>query len=154
MELNKNYNSLGSGKITQQSIEEAVDIKGLINFLLDNIDILESLLKEKPNKFLKQIYNSIKNEKKLPLKINKHIEIYIFNIKNDIKKIFNYIEFRYKFELCGRKKIKLSYPPYLLIEPVSSCNLRCPFCFQTDKSFTKKPFMGVMNFEFFNDIVW
>ena len=28
---------------------------------------------------------------------------------------------------------------YLLIEPVSTCNLRCPFCFQTDKTFTKKP---------------
>ena len=53
----------------------------------------------------------------------------------------------------GKKKINLGYPPYLLIEPVSTCNLRCPFCFQTDKSFTKKPFMGVMKFDLFKKIV-
>ena len=61
--------------------------------------------------------------------------------------------FRYKFLKCGREKINLGYPPYLLIEPVSTCNLRCPFCFQTDKTFTKKPYMGVMNFELFRKAV-
>ena len=52
-----------------------------------------------------------------------------------------------------KKKINLGFPPYLLIEPVSSCNLRCPFCFQIDKSFTRKPYMGVIDFEFFKKIV-
>ena len=42
---------------------------------------------------------------------------------------------------------------YLLIEPVSTCNLRCPFCFQTDKSFTRKPYMGLMKFELFKKIL-
>ena len=51
------------------------------------------------------------------------------------------------------KKINIGYPPHLLIEPVSTCNLRCPFCFQTDKTFTRKPFMGVMEFDFFKKIV-
>ena len=55
--------------------------------------------------------------------------------------------------LISLKKLNTDYPPYLLIEPVSTCNLRCPFCFQTDKTFTKKPFMGVMDIEFFKKIV-
>ena len=44
------------------------------------------------------------------------------------------------------KKNKFIFTSYLLVEPVSTCNLRCPFCFQSDKSFTKKPYMGVMDF--------
>ena len=52
-----------------------------------------------------------------------------------------------------KKKINIGYPPYILIEPVSTCNLRCPFCFQTDKSFTKKPYMGVMDMSLFKKVV-
>ena len=48
----------------------------------------------------------------------------------------------------------MDYPPYLLIEPVSACNLKCPFCFQTDKSFSGvKGNMGVMKFELFQKVV-
>lgn len=153
MKLNKNYSNLGSAKITQKTIDNVIDIKKIIEILLYNINILEDLIRESPNEFNKEIYNSLKFKKNLPLRFNKHIEIFILNSLNDIKKIFNYIEFRYKFEICGKKKINLGYPPYLLIEPVSSCNLKCPFCFQTDKSFTKKPFMGVMKFELFKQII-
>lgn len=153
MKLNKNYINLGSAKIAQKTIDNIIDIKKIIEILLDNINILEDLIEESPNEFKKDIYNSLKFKKNLPLRFNKHIEIFILNSLNDIKKIFNYIEFRYKFELCGKKKINLGFPPYLLIEPVSTCNLRCPFCFQTDKSFTKKPFMGVMKFELFKEII-
>ena len=153
MKLNKNYINLGSAKIAQKTIDNIIDIKKIIEILLDNINILEDLIEESPNEFKKEIYNSLKFKKNLPLRFNKHIEIFILNSLNDIKKIFNYIEFRYKFELCGKKKINLGFPPYLLIEPVSTCNLRCHFCFQTDKSFTKKPFMGVMKFELFKEII-
>lgn len=153
MKLDKNYSNLGSAKIAQKTIDNVIDIKKIIKILLDNINILEDLIEESPNEFKKEIYNSLKFEKNLPLRFNKHIEIFILNSLNDIKKIFNYIEFRYKFELCGKKKINLGFPPYLLIEPVSSCNLRCPFCFQTDKSFTKKPFIGLMKFELFKEII-
>ena len=79
--------------------------------------------------------------------------MFILKNQKDINKVIKYIIFRYKFHLAGSKKINFGYPPYLLIEPVSTCNLRCPFCFQTDKSFTKKPFMGVIDFEFFKNIV-
>ena len=81
------------------------------------------------------------------------MELYINNNKNDFLKVFKYIVFRYKFLVAGKKKINLGYPPYLLIEPVSTCNLRCPFCFQTDTTFTKKPFMGVIDFDLFKKVV-
>ena len=90
---------------------------------------------------------------RLLFKINKHIEIYTKFNKSDIIKVFGYLIFRYKFLIAGKEKKNLGYPPYLLIELVSTCNLRCPFCFQTDKSFTKKPFMGVIDFDFFKKVV-
>ena len=81
------------------------------------------------------------------------MELFILKNRLDINKVIKYLSFRYKFYLAGKNKINLGYPPYLLIEPVSACNLRCPFCFQTVKSFTRKPFMGVMDFDFFKNIV-
>ena len=51
------------------------------------------------------------------------------------------------------KKITFEVPLYLLIEPVSTCNLRCPFCFQVDKTFTRKPYMGTMNIDLFKKII-
>ncbi len=51
------------------------------------------------------------------------------------------------------KKRFFDAPPYILIEPISTCNLRCPFCFQTDPTFTKKPYMGIMDFVLFKKII-
>ena len=67
--------------------------------------------------------------------------------------IFNYLAFRYKFKLASSQKEELEVPPYLLIEPVSACNLRCPMCFQIDKTFTRKPFMGIIDWDFFKRVV-
>jgi radical SAM protein with 4Fe4S-binding SPASM domain len=33
------------------------------------------------------------------------------------------------------------------------CNLRCVMCFQTDKSFTKKPFMGMMDMGLYRNVI-
>ncbi len=144
---------LGSGKISQFSITEMVDQKAIEEILLNNIELIEDYLKDKDDKYGDEIYNSLLKNKKLNFIVNKHLELFINNNKNDFLKIFKYLVFRYKFLVAGKKKINLGYPPYLLVEPVSTCNLRCPFCFQTDKSFTKKPYMGTMNFDLFKKIV-
>ena len=91
--------------------------------------------------------------KSFNMNIDPHIIKYVINNRKNISKIYRYINFRYIFEQASLKKVQTDYPPYLLIEPVSTCNLRCPFCFQTDKSFTKKPFMGTMKLDLFNNII-
>jgi len=65
-----------------------------------------------------------------------------------------YLVFRYKMNYYPKKKILYDFPIYLLIEPISSCNLRCIMCFQIDQSFTSnKEFMGIMDFELFKKII-
>lgn len=144
---------LGSSTIYQKSISVKIDIDKINNIYLTNIDIFEKFNIDNPDIYADELLKKLKTKKKLDLPINKHIELTIIKNQHDIKKIIKYIIFRYKFYIAGRRKINLGYPPYLLIEPVSTCNLRCPFCFQTDKSFTKKPFMGVMNLDLFKKIV-
>ncbi len=149
----KKSNKLGAIITGQTSINADVDQKKIEEFLIEQIPRLEKILIKKPDLHGSEILNYLKKNNSLKFQLNKHEEIYINNQNQKINKIFQYIVFRYKFYLCGKEKINLGYPPYLLIEPVSSCNLRCPFCFQTDKSFTRKPFMGIMDLEFFKKVV-
>lgn len=66
----------------------------------------------------------------------------------------NYLIFRYKFNSYPAQHIVSDFPNYLLIEPVSACNLRCVMCFQIDESFSaNKEFMGKMDFELFKKII-
>ena len=71
----------------------------------------------------------------------------------DEDRILKYLNFRYKFNKASNQKKVFDYPPYLLIEPNAACNLRCPMCFQIDKTFTRKPFMGVMKWDLFTKVV-
>jgi len=65
-----------------------------------------------------------------------------------------YLIFRFKMNYFPKKKIVYNFPLYLLIEPVSACNLRCIMCFQIDESFTSNSnFMGMMDFELFKQII-
>ena len=73
--------------------------------------------------------------------------------KNDPSKWLEYIIYRFKFRLYPMRNIVPNFPIYLLIEPTSACNLRCPMCFQADKTFTKKEYMGQMKYELFTKIV-
>ena len=144
---------LGTSVIDQKSISVDIDIDKINKIYLSNIDFFEKFNLNNPDIYADELLNKLKTNKKLDLLITKHIELTILKNQKDINKIIKYIIFRYKFYIAGKRKINLGYPPYLLIEPVSTCNLRCPFCFQTDKSFTRKPFMGVIDFDFFKKIV-
>ena len=137
----------------QRSIDVEIDKKKIYNIYLSNIDHFQDHCQKSNDIYAKDLLNQLKVNKKFEFPITKQMELFILKNQNDILKIIKYIIFRYKFKLAGSKKINLGYPPYLLVEPVSTCNLRCPFCFQTDKSFTRKPFMGVMDFEFFKNII-
>jgi len=65
-----------------------------------------------------------------------------------------YLTFRYKFNNFPIKRIVSDFPLYVLIEPVSACNLRCIMCFQIDETFSgNKNFMGKMNISLFKKII-
>ena len=145
--------ALGSGKIGQRSIGEKVNINQIKKLFQKNINEFEKIVQETNDNHAKDLLIQLRDENKLSLPINKHVEMFILKNQKDPIKIIKYLIFRYKFYIAGKNKINLGYPPYLLIEPVSACNLRCPFCFQTDKTFTKKPFMGVIDFEFFKNVI-
>jgi len=144
---------IGRHNVAQFYIDENVNHENLNNIFLSNIDSIQSILIKKPDAFGQEILEYLIKKKSLIFPLNRHEELYILKHIEDFKKIYNYLVFRYKFLKCGKDKINIGYPPYLLIEPVSACNLRCPFCFQIDKSFTKKPYMGVMDFDLFKKIV-
>ena len=145
--------ALGRGKIGQRSIGEKVNIDQIKKLFQTNLNKFEKIVQETNDNHAKDLLIQLRDENKLSLPINKHVEMFILKNKKDPIKIIKYLIFRYKFYIAGKNKINLGYPPYLLIEPVSACNLRCPFCFQTDKTFTKKPFMGVIDFEFFKNVI-
>ena len=145
--------ALGSNSIRQESIGENVNVDQIIKIYLSIIDIFNKFIEESDDFYAEELFNQLKNNKKFDFPINKSMEMFIVKNQKNIKKIIKYLIFRYKFYIAGKNKINLGYPPYLLIEPVSTCNLRCPFCFQTDKSFTKKPFMGVIDFDFFKKLI-
>jgi radical SAM protein with 4Fe4S-binding SPASM domain len=145
--------AMGSNTVSQESIGENVNVDHVNKIYLSIIEIFNKFIEESNDIYAERLFNQLKNKKKFDFPINKSMEMFIVKNQKNIKKIIKYIIFRYKFYIAGKNKINLGYPPYLLIEPVSTCNLRCPFCFQTDKSFTKKPFMGVIDFDFFKKIV-
>ena len=145
--------NLGKGTTFQKTVDENVDQVSVELFLYEKINEIQNFLKNNPDKFGEEILVHLKSKKKIIFNLNKHEELFILKKKKNLDKIIKYLIFRYKFHLCEKDKINLGYPPYLLIEPVSTCNLKCPFCFQLDKSFTRKPFMGVMVFELFKKVV-
>ena len=87
-----------------------------------------------------------------------------FNIKINVKKeiegltginICKYLIHRYRYEIFPAKYEIDKYPPYLQIEPTSTCNYRCVFCYQTDNVFNKKSngFMGHMALDMFKKVI-
>ncbi len=66
-----------------------------------------------------------------------------------------YLVHRYRYEIYPQLCQLDDYPPYLQIEPSSICNYRCVFCFESDKTFTRRSagFMGHMPLDLFQRII-
>jgi len=66
-----------------------------------------------------------------------------------------YLVHRYRYEIFPQQFVVDDFPPYLQIEPSSICNYRCVFCYETDKTFTRKSagFMGHMKLGAFKRVV-
>ena len=66
-----------------------------------------------------------------------------------------YLYHRYRYDIWPRQRQLDESPPYLQIEPVSFCNYRCVFCYQTDRVYFRKSAsgMGVMDPGLFREII-
>ena len=74
--------------------------------------------------------------------------------KNPENKWAEYLSYRYKFKNYPREQILKNFPPYVLLEPTSICNIRCVMCFQVDRSFSSnKDFLGRMPWDIFTKAV-
>ena len=108
-------------------------------------------IKKSDEIYLKEIFDYIEKNDSLPFKFTSQELLYL---KKHEKNIWlDYFLFRYKFRKFPQEKIVSDFPIYVLIEPVSTCNIRCTMCFQIDKTFTKKPFMGTMDLNFFKKVI-
>ena len=123
------------------------DIKLLIKNLKKNSDSITDI---KDQQILKEIINLlVKNGTFFLSPQEMH-----FLDSNDKENWAEYLIFRYKMKYFPRKQLVYNFPIYLLIEPVSACNLRCIMCFQIDKSFTSNNnFMGNMEIDLFKKII-
>ena len=134
--------------ITQDVIGQNINNEK-INSILDKV---LKKIKNEPEFFDKE-FLEILGDFELFKKFYNYIEIYKISRMDDEDKIIKYLNFRFKFNQASKKRKEFDHPPYLLIEPVSACNLKCPMCFQIDKTFTRKPFMGIMKWELFQKVV-
>jgi MoaA/NifB/PqqE/SkfB family radical SAM enzyme len=64
-----------------------------------------------------------------------------------------YLIYRFKFKVLPERREVTQFPIHVLVEPTSVCNLRCVMCFQTDASFTRKPYMGRMDIGLYRDVI-
>ena len=132
----------------QIQLTKNLDQKKILE-LLNNKDLLKFAIEDNDKK---EILNSVINQKTLNFPISNH-EIFYCDRLNDPAQILNYLTFRFKLYKANYLNTVYNFPPYLLLEPVSACNLRCPMCFQIDKTFTRKPYMGMMKWDLFTKVV-
>jgi len=112
----------------------------------------KSILSDEDRVIIEKLYSELLKSKLLPEWWTEQESSYLKNIK-DADEAVKYIAFRYKFRVYPIDRVVSEFPLYVLIEPVSVCNLRCPFCFQVDGEFTRKPYAGVMKLDLFKRVV-
>ena len=131
----------------QRFLTESLE-RDFIRILSENLNTLEVI----KDPLSQKILLSIRESGKLNFNISNHESFFCRTIKKP-EHLLQYLTFRYKFRLASAQRRVFDAPPYLLLEPVSTCNLKCPMCFQIDKTFTRKPFMGIMQWDLFTRLV-
>jgi len=139
------------------STDEFSETRSRINRLISS-DSFVSLSNKDKNYILKfqDGYDKSANSQRLEedeIILSGHEVVEFSNISD--ADAFRYLIYRYKYNLFPELKIVDDYPPCVQIEPVSVCNFRCVFCYQSDESFSKKKFghMGRMDIGLFKETI-
>lgn len=145
----KNFNIPDFGRIFlgKKKEDELVNHKNIKH----SFDISIDKFDEEDREVVQTLLDSLQKTGELPFELSQQETTYIRT--SDISVWCEYLVFRYKLRVYPQLKKVAKFPVYLLIEPVSACNLRCVMCFQIDKTFTKKPYMGTMSVETFKKVV-
>ena len=109
-------------------------------------------LDSEDKKIVRKIVFQMESTGSLPSWWSEQESSYLSKISSKEKSI-KYVIFRYKFRTFPIDRVSTNFPLYVLLEPVSACNLRCPFCFQTDPDFTRKPYAGIMDMSLFKRVI-
>ena len=144
--LSKTDSVIGVLKFTKDAgVEHPITAK-----LLDSL-YEESVIQEIDQPIYDEIYAMVKESGQLPFGWTPQEQHYLD--RQPQSKWLGYLIYRYKFRLYPERLITAPFPTYVLIEPASVCNLRCPMCFQVDRSFTRKPYMGLMDLDMYKNVI-
>ena len=108
-------------------------------------------LTDADNKIVSEMVESLERDGVLPFSWSNQEKF--FWDTNPPDRLVPYLIFRFKFRVLPKRREVSDFPIHVLIEPASICNLRCVMCFQTDRTFTKKGYMGTMDLGLFRDVV-
>ena len=101
--------------------------------------------------YFQALLESLNRKNDFPYSWTPQEQFFIDN--NPPNKIIPYLIYRYKFRTLPLLRTITKTPVHIAIEPASKCNLRCPMCFQVDKTFTDGHPMGLMRMELFKKII-
>lgn len=132
--------------LTQGSSEDAKLTGQLINDLA-----CKSTLSIEDRLIVDEIVLSVDRDGKLPFEWSPQEDSFISS--SDETDWLDYIIYRFKLRVFPERKIVADFPVYVLVEPTSVCNLRCTMCFQVDTGFTRKPYMGLMDVDFYRRVI-
>jgi len=111
----------------------------------------KTVLSESEQQHLETLVDYLESHGNLPYSWTPQEQFFVDNNAED--RIVPYLVYRYKFRTLPLMRQISTTPVHVAIEPASMCNLRCPMCFQIDKTFTKGHPMGLMKLGLFKDII-
>lgn len=112
---------------------------------------------DRHSRIVKQACDDVLGKQELSSEAQLHLEDYIIQeiLRLPDADLPRYLFYRYRYQMFPEQKVLDDFPPCLQVEPASTCNYRCVFCYQTDKELTdpKNGQMGMMSLDLFKKVI-